>query len=97
MSKLVLSLMAITVMSLVGCAHVQDFAAKYIPTVEAKASGLGVSLTVDPKLGIDAFCLDPVGTVTGILSKIPVVGAVVTETVGLCPVAEVAPEAAPVE
>ena len=68
----------------VGCAHVQSAAEKYIPTVEAKAGAAGIGLKIDPKFGFETFCLDPVGTVAGVLSKIPVIGSLTTDVVGVC-------------
>ena len=68
----------------IGCAGVQEFASQYIPTVEAKASAAGFALKIDPKLGVDAFCLDPIGTAMGVLSKIPIIGEFTADFVGVC-------------
>jgi len=80
---LVIAIMSLALSSF-GCAHIQEFVGEYIPTVEAKAGAAGFSLKIDPKLGVDAFCLDPIGTAAGILAEIPIIGNFTAEFVGLC-------------
>ncbi len=71
-------------LSMTGCAAIQGFAGDYIPTVEAKLGAAGIAVTIDPKLGVDAFCLDPIGTIASFISKIPIIGAATADFVGLC-------------
>ncbi len=75
--------------ALSGCAAIQGFAGDYIPTIEAKLGAAGIAVTIDPKLGVDAFCLDPVGTIASFISKIPIIGAATADFVGLCDEEEV--------
>jgi hypothetical protein len=77
-----------------GCAHISKALADVLPTVEAKAGGEGIGLSVESDLGVKLFCIKTDGKVAGILGKIPVLGSVIVEVVGTCPVEEVpAPEA----
>ena len=75
--------------SMVGCAQTQAFLGEYIPTVEAKFAASGFALKIDPKFGIDAFCLDPIGTAVGVMSAVPILGEFTTEFIGVCDTAPV--------
>lgn len=82
-----------------GCAHVSEFLSSVIPTIEAKAGGQGIGLSIESDLGVKLFCIKEEGSVKGFLDKIPVIGSVVVEVVGTCPLEEVdeVPAADPVE
>ncbi len=73
----------------VGCSTLQGFAEEYVPTVEANLGSAGIAVEIDPKFGIDKFCIDPMGQAAKLINKIPFLGAVTADFVGLCDEEEV--------
>src|SRR3990167_524256 len=80
-----------------GCAHVSKFLGDVLPTIEAKAGGKGIGLSIESDLGVKMFCIKTDGEVAGLLGKIPVLGGVIIDVLGKCPAEEAsAPETVPV-
>ena len=79
-----------------GCAHVSKFLGDVLPTIEAKAGGKGIGLSIQSDLGVKMFCIKTDGDVAKLLNRIPVLGSVMVEAIGTCPVEEPAPETVPV-
>ncbi len=92
MNKLMTILVIALATASFGCAHIQEFAAEHIPDIEAKAGGSGIGLSIDPKLGVEVFCLNEYGATTGYLKKIPILGSIIVDVVGTCEMEETATE-----
>lgn len=77
-------LVILAIFAFTGCAQIQKFASDHIPDIEAKAGGSGIGISIDPKLGINHFCLTEDGGVKGTLDKVPVLGSILVDLLGVC-------------
>jgi hypothetical protein len=80
-----IAIVIICLFGLSGCQTLQNVAEKALPSGQAQVDGTVVSVDIPVLFGAVNVCLTEDGSVTSLLRKIPTVGDMLVEAIGVCP------------